>query len=48
MGSGTTAVVAERLGRNWLGIELSPDFAAMAMRRAAAARARAGPASVAA
>ncbi|MGH3450273.1 MAG: DNA-methyltransferase [Haloechinothrix sp.] len=27
LGSGTTAVVAERLGRHWLGIELNPTFA---------------------
>lgn len=36
LGSGTTAVVAQRLGLDWLGIELRPDFA-----RAAAARLRA-------
>ncbi len=28
MGAGTVAVVAERLGRDWLGIELNPEFAA--------------------
>jgi site-specific DNA-methyltransferase (adenine-specific) len=33
MGSGTTAVVAERLGRDWVGIELNPKFAAIAERR---------------
>jgi site-specific DNA-methyltransferase (adenine-specific) len=38
MGSGTTAVVAERLGRDWLGIELSPTFAALAEDRLARAR----------
>jgi site-specific DNA-methyltransferase (adenine-specific) len=38
LGSGTTAVVAERLGRNWLGVELSPDFAAVAEDRIATAR----------
>jgi len=26
MGSGTVAVVSERLGRKWLGIELNPDY----------------------
>jgi DNA modification methylase len=26
MGSGTTAIVAERLGRDWLGIELKPEY----------------------
>lgn len=38
MGSGTAAVVAERLGRDWLGIELSPDFVAVAEQRIHAAR----------
>lgn len=38
MGSGTTAVAAENLGRDWLGIELNPDFAAVARSRIAAAR----------
>lgn len=38
IGSGTTAVVAERHSRNWLGIELNPDFAALAQARIAAAR----------
>jgi DNA modification methylase len=33
LGSGTTALVADRLGRNCIGIELSPDYAAMARRR---------------
>lgn len=32
-GSGTVAVVAERLGRDWLLIELSPEYAAMAEHR---------------
>lgn len=39
MGAGTTAVAAEALGRNWLGIELNPDFAALAEGRIAEARA---------
>jgi hypothetical protein len=38
-GAGTTAVAAERLQRNWLGIELSPDFAELARRRIQDARA---------
>lgn len=38
LGSGTTAVVAERLGRDWLGIELNPAFAAQAEARIEAAR----------
>ncbi|MDX1995279.1 MAG: site-specific DNA-methyltransferase [bacterium] len=33
MGSGTTALVAKRLGRNFLGIELVPEYAEMTMRR---------------
>ncbi len=33
MGAGTTAVVCERLARNWVGIELNPDYAAIAERR---------------
>ncbi|MGD0082035.1 MAG: site-specific DNA-methyltransferase [Acidimicrobiales bacterium] len=40
MGSGTTAIVAERLGRDWLGIELKPDYVEMAMERIHAERAR--------
>jgi site-specific DNA-methyltransferase (adenine-specific) len=37
-GVGTTAAAAEHLGRDWLGIELSPAFAAEAEQRIAAAR----------
>lgn len=33
LGSGTTAVAAESLDRDWLGIELNPDFAAQADER---------------
>ena len=33
MGSGTTAVVAARLGRNYVGIELSPEYCEMAEKR---------------
>ena len=32
-GTGTVGVVAERLGRNWLGIELNPAYIALAKRR---------------
>jgi site-specific DNA-methyltransferase (adenine-specific) len=32
-GAGTTAIAAEPLGRDWLGIELNPDFARLAQRR---------------
>jgi site-specific DNA-methyltransferase (cytosine-N4-specific) len=35
MGSGTTAVVAEKLGRKWLGIELNPDYLEIQNRRLA-------------
>ncbi len=38
IGSGTTAIAAERLGRDWLGIEVNPDFAKQAEARIAAAR----------
>lgn len=46
IGSGTTAIAAEQLNRDWLGIELNPDFATSAERRISHARqpvARAGP-----
>jgi DNA modification methylase len=33
LGSGTTALVADQLGRHCIGIELSPQYAAMAERR---------------
>jgi site-specific DNA-methyltransferase (adenine-specific) len=33
LGSGTTAAVAEALGRDWLGIELSPAYVRVAERR---------------
>jgi len=32
-GAGTTLLVAERLGRDSIGIELNPEYAAMAERR---------------
>lgn len=35
MGSGTVAVVAERHGRDWLGIELNPDYVELTSRRLA-------------
>lgn len=38
MGAGTTAVAAEALDRDWLGIELNPDFAQQANERIEAAR----------
>ena len=37
-GAGTTGLVAERLGRNWIGCELNPEYAAIAERRIAAER----------
>jgi len=33
MGSGTTAIVAKKLGRNYLGIELNPDYIKIAEAR---------------
>ena len=33
LGAGTTSLVADRLGRNCIGIELNPEYAAMAERR---------------
>ena len=35
MGAGTTAVVAQKLGRNWLGIELNPEYIKLATERIA-------------
>ncbi len=43
MGAGTTAVAAEALDRDWLGIELNPSFAELARDRIKTARA--GPSS---
>lgn len=36
MGSGTTAVAAEKLGRRWCGIEIAPRYAALARKRLSA------------
>ena len=33
MGSGTTGVVAKRLRRNFIGIELNPEYREMALAR---------------
>jgi DNA modification methylase len=38
MGAGTVAVVAEAHGRDWLGVELNPDYAALAKQRIEDAR----------
>ena len=38
LGSGTTAVVAERLGRRWLGIEQSAAYVKLAEKRIAKAQ----------
>jgi DNA modification methylase len=35
MGSGTTAVVARKLGRNFIGIELNPAYIKIAEKRLA-------------
>ena len=40
LGSGTTAVAAEKEGRSWLGIERSPEYCRMAAGRIEAARLR--------
>ena len=36
--AGTTGLAAEQLGRDWLGIELNPDFAEQAGQRITSAR----------
>ena len=36
LGSGTTAAVARRMGRHWIGIEVDPDYARIAEERIAA------------
>lgn len=38
MGAGTTALAAENLGRDWLGIDLNPEFVRLAEERLTAAR----------
>jgi site-specific DNA-methyltransferase (adenine-specific) len=40
IGSGSTAIAAERHGRNWLGIELNPEFARQALARISAERSK--------
>ena len=35
MGSGTTAVAADRLGRRWFGCDINPDYVNMALERLA-------------
>jgi len=37
-GAGSTAIAADKLHRDWVGIELNPEFAGLAGRRIAAAR----------
>lgn len=37
LGSGTTAMVAQRLGRRWIGCELNPDYLKLQARRTAQA-----------
>jgi len=39
IGSGTVGVVAEAHGRDWIGVDLNPDFARLAHERITAARA---------
>lgn len=38
MGSGTTCIAAERLGREFIGIDINPDYCCMAMKRIAAVK----------
>ena len=38
MGSGTTGVVAKKLGREFIGIDINPDYFMMATKRVAAAK----------
>jgi DNA modification methylase len=38
MGAGTVGVVTERYGRDWLGVEISPEYRDLAMRRIKGAR----------
>jgi site-specific DNA-methyltransferase (adenine-specific) len=38
MGAGTTGLVAEQLGRDWIGVEINAEYRAMALRRIEAAR----------
>ena len=46
LGSGTTAVAAERLGRHWLGVEINPAFVALAHGRIRQARRQAAAITV--
>lgn len=43
MGTGTTALAAEKHGRDWLGIELNPSYIEMSMERLALARTKRRP-----
>jgi len=47
IGSGTVAAVAARLGRNWLGVELNPEFAGWVNMRLQRTREREPPAKAA-
>ncbi|HVF74610.1 MAG TPA: site-specific DNA-methyltransferase [Acidimicrobiales bacterium] len=47
LGSGTTALVAERMSRDWLGIELNPAYAELARRRIDSDRDQASPSAAA-
>jgi hypothetical protein len=48
LGAGTVAVVAERLGRDWVGVEVNPNYVALATARLDAARSRSASVSEAA
>lgn len=45
MGTGTTALAAERNGRDWIGVELNQAYAEIAMERIAEQRRKRGPTS---
>ena len=41
LGTGTTALAAEKYGRDWVGIELNADYVTLAEQRLTAQRAKA-------
>jgi DNA modification methylase len=38
MGAGTTGLVAEQLHRDWIGVEINPEYRDLAMKRIGDAR----------
>lgn len=47
IGTGTTALAAEKHGRDWIGIELNPSYAATAEERLRTERAKRQPSKAA-